>query len=67
MRFDAEQEQEVGRAIRMAEMCTRDALCGIDSAEAILRNAKSALPEAVSAAKHALEAKEEAIKELEIA
>jgi RNA polymerase primary sigma factor len=37
MRFDAEQEQEVGRAIRMAEMCTRDALCGIDSAEAILR------------------------------
>ncbi len=37
MRFDAEQEQQVGRSIRMAEMCTRDALFGLDSAEAILR------------------------------
>jgi RNA polymerase sigma factor (sigma-70 family) len=37
MRFDAEQEQKVGRAIRMAEMCTRDVLFGLDSAEAILR------------------------------
>ncbi len=37
MRFDAEQEQQVGRAIRMAEMCARDALFGVDAAEAILR------------------------------
>jgi RNA polymerase sigma factor (sigma-70 family) len=37
MRFDAEKEQEVGRAIRMAEMRTREALSGLDSAEAILR------------------------------
>jgi len=37
MRFDAEQEQKVGRAIRMAEMCTRDVLFGLDSAEEILR------------------------------
>ena len=37
MRFDAEQEQKVGRAIRMAEMCTRDALFGVDCAEIILR------------------------------
>ena len=37
MRFDAEQEQQVGRSIRMAEMRTRDALFGLESAEAILR------------------------------
>ena len=37
MRFDAEQEQQVGRSIRMAEMCTRDALFGLDEAEIILR------------------------------
>jgi len=37
MRFDAEKEQEVGRAIRMAEMRTREALSGLDAAESILR------------------------------
>jgi len=37
MRFDAEQEQEVGRAIRMAEMRAHEAMSGLDSAEAILR------------------------------
>lgn len=37
MRFDAEQEQKVGRAIRMAEMSTRDVLFGLDDAEVILR------------------------------
>ncbi len=37
MRFDAEQEQEVGRAIRMAEMSAREVLAGFDVAEDILR------------------------------
>lgn len=37
MRFDADQERNTGRAIRMAEMKTREVLAGIDSAEAILR------------------------------
>ena len=37
MRFDAEQEPQVGRSIRMAEMRTRDALFGLEEAEAILR------------------------------
>ncbi len=37
MRFDAEKEQEVGRAIRMAEMRAHEALSGLDSAERILR------------------------------
>jgi len=37
MRFDAEQEQKVGRAIRMAEMEARDALFGIEAADEILR------------------------------
>ena len=37
MRFDAEQEQQVGRSIRMAEMRTRDALFAVEEAEVILR------------------------------
>jgi RNA polymerase sigma factor (sigma-70 family) len=37
MRFDADQERDAGRAIRMAEMKTREVLAGIDLAEAILR------------------------------
>jgi RNA polymerase primary sigma factor len=37
MRFDSEKEQEVGRAIRMAEMSTREVLAGFDVAETILR------------------------------
>ena len=37
MRFDAEKEQEVGRAIRLAEMRAHEAIAGLDSAEAILR------------------------------
>lgn len=37
MRYDAEQEQEVGRAIRMAEMSAREAVAGFDIAEEILR------------------------------
>lgn len=37
MRFDANKEHEVGRAIRMAEMKTREVLSGFDIAEDILR------------------------------
>jgi RNA polymerase sigma factor (sigma-70 family) len=37
MRFDADEEKKTGRAIRMAEMKTREVLAGIESAEAILR------------------------------
>ncbi len=63
MRFDAEQEQEVGRAIRMAEMSAREAVAGFDVAEDILRarpkreertraGAVDRLEEAVFAIKH---------------
>ena len=38
MRFDSEKEQEVGRAIRMAEMRAHEALSGLDAAERILRS-----------------------------
>ena len=37
MRFDADKENEVGRAIRMAEMKTREVISGFDIAEDILR------------------------------
>jgi RNA polymerase sigma factor (sigma-70 family) len=38
MRYDADQEREVARAIRAAEMETRSALAGFDVAEDILRH-----------------------------
>jgi len=38
MRYDADQERDVARAIREAEMDTRNALAGVDVAEEILRH-----------------------------